>query len=123
MPFLNDLSLDDALKYVKDNCTHLYLCTGLPTTYDQASNTLKCGAKVGPALGAIGDRAPNGRKFTVAAIDDGVVACVGTVSAGFWALTSGTVLLAAKTLSAPQNVTDGNPFTLAAFDVGIPDAA
>jgi hypothetical protein len=49
----------------------------------------------------------------------------GTGTASHYAIvdTVNSRLLAAGALSAPQAVTDGNVFTLTAFDIGIPDPA
>jgi len=70
-----------------------------------------------------GDASPNGRKVTVAAITDGTV--TGTDDATHWAITDtvNSRLLATGSLSAGQLVTSGNTYTLAAFDVRIPDPA
>ncbi len=120
MAFLADVSLDAALAVIVSNVTTLFICNAEPATYAAASGANKLGTKNPITVGTPGDRAPNGRKVTVPAITDGVVNTSGTAS--HWALCSGTVLYATGALSATQAVTAGNAFTLAAFDVGIPDA-
>lgn len=82
------------------------------------TNTL--GNKASPAIGAPTARTPDGRKVVVSAITDGSVTVTGT--AAFWAVIDGTRLLATGALSSSQAVTNGNVFTLAAFDIGIPAA-
>ena len=64
-----------------------------------------------------------GRKVTVAAISDGSI--TGTGTATHYAIVDSTNsrLLATAALTASQSVTNGNTFTLATFDIGIPDPA
>ena len=121
MPFIADAALDAGLAVVADSDA-LYICSQEPTTFAEASSTYALGTKATPSIGAAGDRSPNGRKRTVAAITDGTVTATGTAT--HWALTkaSGSLLRATGPLTASQVVTSGNTFTLAAFDVGIPDA-
>lgn len=122
MAFVADAALDAALAVVADSSA-LFICSQEPTTYAQASATYALGTKASPTIGAAADRAPNGRKVTIAAITDGTVS--GTGTATHWALVkaTGSLLRATGALSASQAVTSGNTFTLAAFDIGIPDAA
>ena len=63
------------------------------------------------------------RQVTVSAITDGVVDGTGTV--GYWAIVdaTNTKLLAAAALDAAESVTNGNTFTLNAFDIEQPDPA
>ena len=70
---------------------------------------------VGPA-----DGTTDGRRITMSAVNDGDV--TGTGTASHWAITNSTVLLATGSLSATQAVTNGNKFTLGAFDITIRDA-
>ena len=120
MPYIDDISLDALLSSIQSRVTTLFITSAEATTYAQASATYKLGTKAGPAIGAPADRAPNGRKATVAAITDGVVNSTG--NATHWALCSAGALIATGLLSASQAVTAGNVFTLPAFDVGVPDA-
>ena len=74
-------------------------------------------------MGAPGDRTGGGRKVTVAQITDGTVTGTGTATHYALVDVSNTRLLATGALTASQSVTSGNTFTLAAFDIGIPDPA
>ena len=65
---------------------------------------------------------PNGRKVTSAAVTDGSVTTTGTASHYAVVDSANSRLLATGALASSQAVTSGNTFTLAAFDVGIPDA-
>ena len=120
MPYVTDSAPDAYLGYIRTNTDRLFLCSQEPSTYTEAVTTYALGYKSGPTLGAIGDRAPDGRKFTVEAITDGGNTSNGTAT--HWALVDDTdELLAANELDASQVITAGNPFTTAAFDVGVPD--
>ena len=121
MAFIADYIFDLALSELDTATSTLYICTQEPTTYAEASSTYAKGAKTSLSIGAPADRSPSGRKVTIAAITDGSVTGDGTVT--HWAITkSGTTLMATGSLSASQAVTNGNTFTLAAFDIGIADA-
>lgn len=119
MAYLNDNVLDAALSYISTNTTTLYICSAEPSTYTEASSTYALGSKSSPSVGAAQDGDTSGRKSTISAITDGSVATSGTAS--HWALTSGSILIAAGSLSASQAVTSGNTFTLTSFDIEIPD--
>ena len=113
--FIADTVFDSGLTAVQAAETTTYInYTQQATTYTEASSTFKCGANTGgmtgPAAGAT-----SGRKLTNSAISAGSVTASQT--AGWYSLTSGTVLYFANSLSAPQAVTSGNTFSLAAFDV------
>lgn len=122
MPYLNDFVLDAALSVLDTDANRLDICSQEPTNYAGATSTYTLGNKTGISVGSPADRTPNGRRVTIAAIVDGDV--TGTGTASHWAIsdTSNSRLLAAGSLSASQAVTTGNIFTLAAFDIGIPDA-
>lgn len=122
MALIADYCFDLALAGVA-SANKLHVCSQEPVTYAGANTTYTLGNKTTPTIGSAGDRTPNGRKVTVSAITDGTV--TGTGTATHWALvdTANSRLLATGALSSSQAVTSGNTFTLAAFDVGIPDAA
>ena len=125
MPYLNDIEFDLLLQDIITNGGRLDICSSEPTTYAEATSTLTLGNKTSITYtgSAPADRSPNGRKLTVDAITGGSV--TGTGTAGFWAIsktTAVTRLMATGALSAPQAVTSGNTFSLAAFDIGLPDA-
>jgi hypothetical protein len=122
MAFIADYVLDAALaKIIEGN--RVDICSTEPATYTAATSTNTLGNKTSVTVGAAADRTPNGRKSTVPAITGGSV--TGTGTATHWALTdpANSRLLATGALSASQAVTNGNTFSLAAFDIGIPDAA
>lgn len=123
MAFIADYVLDAALSKLDTEANRLDITSQEATTYTEATSTYTLGNKTSLSIGAPGDRTPNGRKVTVAAITDGSV--TGTGTATHWAIvdTANSRLLATGSLSSSQAVTDGNTFTLAAFDIGIPDAA
>jgi hypothetical protein len=123
MAYLNDRVLDNGLTVLDTEANRLDICSQEPATYAEATSTYTLGNKTSLSIGSPGDASPNGRKVTVAAITDGTV--TGTDDATHWAIndTVNSRLLAAGSLSAGQLVTSGNTFTLAAFDVRIPDPA
>lgn len=126
MGYLHPDVLDNGLAVLPAaTSTALHLCHTAPT--DRASAiSASVGNKASPTIGAPGARTPNGRKVTVSAITDGSITATSTGSgddAQYWAIIDGTRLLAAGDLAAAQMVTNGNTFTLNAFDIGIPNPA
>lgn len=123
MALIADYVLDAALSKLDTEANRLDICSTEPATYTAATSTNTLGNKTSLSVGAPGDRTPNGRKVTVAAITDGTV--TGTGTATHWAITDtgNSRLLATGPLASSQAVTSGNTFTLGAFDIGIPDAA
>jgi hypothetical protein len=85
------------------------------TTYTEAITTFNCGnaaaVPTGPTAGAT-----SGRKITNPSIASGSVTA--TQTAGWYSLvrTTNTTLYFANSLSATQALTNGNTFSLAAFD-------
>jgi hypothetical protein len=122
MAYLNDYVLDLALAYLDTNGSRLDICTTEPTTYTQATSTYTLGNKTSLSIGAPTDATPNGRKVVVAQITDGSV--TGSNTASFWAISDvgNSRLIATGSISTPQAVSSGNTFTLAAFDIRLPDA-
>jgi hypothetical protein len=123
MPFINDRVFDNGLTVLDTEANRLDICSSEPATFTAATTTASLGNKTSLSVGAPADRTPNGRRVTVAAITDGTVTATGTAT--HWAITDtvNSRLLATGALSASQSVTNGNTFTLGAFDIGIPDAA
>lgn len=123
MAFINDRVFDLGLNVLDTEANRLDICNAEPATYAAATTTNSLGNKTSFAIGAPADRTPTGRKITTPSITDGTVTATGTAS--HWAITDtgNSRLLATGALSASQAVTSGNVFTLAAFDIGIPDAA
>ena len=124
MPFLSDFVLDLALAELDTAANVLHVCSQEPTTYTEAITTYTLGNKTSLNVGAPADRvaAGGGRRVTVAAITDGTITATGTATHYAIVDTVGTRLLGTRALAASQAVTDGNTLTLAAFDIGIPDA-
>ncbi len=115
----NDI-FDTGLSQLTTIVENLYICSAMPTTFAEALS-LALGFKATPTITGPTDRVGGGREVTVSAISDGEVTVTG--NAGFYALcdNSASKLLVAQALDTAQDVTDGNPFTLAALKVGIPD--
>jgi hypothetical protein len=123
MTLLSDNVLDNGLQYAIDNASRIDLCSQEPANYTEATSTFTLANKTGLTLTGPADHT-SGRKATVPAITDGT--CTGTGTATHWALsktTATTELIAAKSLTASQALTSGNPFTLDAIIIAIPDPA
>jgi len=121
MATLGNNVFDKGLSYLATNGTRLDICSSEPATYAAVAG-VSLGNKTSLSIGAPGDRTGGGRKVTVAQITDGLVTATGTAT--HYAITNGSSeLLATGSLAAPQAVTEGNVFTLTAFDIGIPDPA
>jgi hypothetical protein len=116
----NDV-FDSGLSQLDTEADRLDICSTQPSTYTEAITTYTLGNKTACSVGAPEDGDASGRKVRVAAITDGTVS--GTGTAAYWSLVdvSETKLLAAGPLASSQGVTSGNTFTLAAFDIEIPD--
>lgn len=122
MAFISTGALDALLNHVRTKATKLHICSAGPTSFANVA-AVSLGTKASPVLSVPAAGTPNGRKITVSAISDGAVTVTGTAS--HWALVdeTGSELLAWNTLVAAQVVTNGNSFTLGAFDIRQPDAA
>lgn len=123
MAYLNDTILDAALALLVSDGDRLDVCSTEPTTYTEATSTYTLGNKTAISIGSPANRTPNGRKVTIAAITTGSVTATGTAT--HWAITDtagGGVLLATGALASSQALTSGNTLTVAAFDIGVPDA-
>jgi len=121
---LEDRVLDFGLNVLDTEATHVNICNTEPTTYAQATTTFLLGFKsfaAGGVFGAPAAGSPNGRKVSSTAITDGTITTSGT--ANWWAITDNTNsrFLAHGSLAAAQVVTSGNTFTLASFDIRIPN--
>jgi len=122
MPTLNDRVFDNGLNVLDTEANRLDICSQEPTTYAAATTTYTLGNKTSLSIGAPADGS-TGRKVTVAAITDGTVSASGTATHYAIVDTVNSRLLATGALASPQVVTSGNTFTLAAFDIRIPDPA
>lgn len=126
MAFLADRVLDLGLTVLDTEADRLDICSAEPTTYAAATDTVSLGRKAssaGSIIGVPSARSPDGRRVTVAAIDDGLV--TGDGAARHWAITdtANARLLAAGELVAAQRVAAGQEFSLGAFDIAIPGVA
>ena len=125
MAFLADDVLDAACDYIGDNTENLYITddTAAPDNFTKASSTYKCGVKAGPSFTGPANGEVSGRKITCDAISDGTISA--TATAKYFALTddSESLLILYEELDSTQSVTNGNTFSLTAFDVEFPDAA
>lgn len=123
MATIADYVLDAALSKLDTEADRIDITSQEAATYAEATSTYTLGNSTSLAFGAPQDGDTSGRKVQSAAITDGSV--TGSGSASHYAIvdTSNTRLLATGSLTTPQGVTSGNSFTIAAFDVEIPDPA
>lgn len=119
MAIIGDDVFDAALNEIK-TATTLVICSAEPSDYAGISAVV-LGSKASPSFTGPVDGDASGRKITVDAITDGAVTATGTAS--HYALHDGASLLAAGSLVSSQSVTNGNTFTLTAFDIEFPDPA
>lgn len=123
MASLNDRVFDNGLSILDTEANAVHVTSQEATTYAEAITTYTLGSSTSLSIAAPADRSGGGRKVTVAAISDGAITGTGTVTHYALVDTTNTRLLATAALTASQSVTSGNTFTLATFDVGIPDPA
>jgi hypothetical protein len=122
---LEDRVLDLGLNVLDTECDEIVILkTAQATDYASATGANLLGSKSGAAGSRFGSPAaatPNGRKVSSVAITDGTVSATGT--AAYWAAidTANSRLLAGGPLSATVGVTSGDTFTLATFDIAIPN--
>jgi len=121
MATLNDRVFDNGLTVLDTEANRIDVTSQEATTYAEATSTYTLGNSTSLSIGAPADRTGGGRKVTVAAITDGSISGTGTATHYAIVDTSNSRLLATGTLTASQSVTSGNTFTLASFDIGIPD--
>ena len=118
----NDLMLDAALDYIKNNTTQLCVCSAQPTTYAEATATYKLALKTGLTSGSFTGPAngdTSGRKVTIN--QQATIAVDSSGTATHVALCSGTALLYITTVTS-QGLTAGNTVTVPAWDIEIADA-
>ena len=121
MAFLDNRVFDNGLTILDTEANVVHVTSAEATTYAQATSTLTLGNSTSLAIAAPSERSGGGRKVTVSAISDGSITGTGTVTHYALVDTTNTRLLATAALTASQSVTSGNTFTLASFDIGIPD--
>lgn len=123
MASLNDRVFDNGLSILDTEANAVHVTSQEASTYAEAITTYTLGNSTSLSINAPEDRTGGGRKVTVTAISDGTITGTGTVTHYALVDTTNTRLLATAALTASQSVTNGNTFTLATFDVGIPDPA
>jgi hypothetical protein len=111
-----DNSVFDAALGVIDNATTLHITWAEAVSGNVSVITLGNHpvSFTGPVDGDV-----SGRKVTINAISGGTV--TGTGTASHWALVDGSTLYATGSLNETQEVSAGNTFSLAAFDIEIRD--
>ena len=123
MATLNNRVFDNGLTTLDTEANKVLVTSQEASTYAEANSTYALGNSTSLSIGAPADRSGGGRKVAVASITDGSVTGTGTATHYALVDVSNTRLLATGALTASQSVTSGNTFTLAAFDIGIPDPA
>ena len=123
MAYLNDRVFDEGLSILDLEANAVHVTSAEATTYLEATSTYTLGLSSSLSIAAPSDRTGGGRKVAVSAISDGDITGTGTVTHYALVDTANSRLLATAALTASQSVTNGNTFTLATFDIGIPDPA
>lgn len=120
MAFLADDIFDSGLNVLNSATTTIHITSQEATTRTEAVTTYDLG-NVSVSIPTAVDRTAsgNGRKVVVPAVTTGSVTATDTAT--HYAIVDGTRLLVTGSLSASQAVTSGNTFSLATFDIGIPD--
>lgn len=117
----NDLFMDAALNYIKNNCTRMTACTTQPTNYTEG-NVTNALADVTMASGdftlANGDT--SGRKLTVAAKNDVLIDTSGNAQHVALLDVAGTALLYVTTCTT-QALVAGSNVSFPAWDIEVAD--
>ena len=121
MAYLNDRVFDEGLSILDLEANAVHVTSAEATDYTEATSTYTLGLSSSLSIAAPSDRTGGGRKVTVSSIADGAITGTGTVTHYALVDTVNSRLLATAALTASQSVTNGNTFTLATFDIGIPD--
>ena len=123
MATLGDRVFDNGLSVLDTEANKILVTSQEATTFANANTTYALGNSTSLSIAAPSVRTGGGRKVTVAAISDGSITGTGTATHYAIVDTANSRLLATAALTASQSVTSGNTFTLATFDIGIPDPA
>jgi hypothetical protein len=123
MATLNNRVFDNGLTTLDTEANKVLVTSQEASTYAEANSTFALGNSTSLSIGAPADRSGGGRKVAVASITDGSITATGTATHYALVDTNNSRLLATGALTASQAVTSGNTFTLATFDIGIPDPA
>jgi hypothetical protein len=120
MAFLANDIFDSGLNVLNTATTTIHITSQEATTRTEATSTYDLGnASVSIPVAADRTASGGGRKVAVPAVTTGSVTATNTAT--HYAIVDGTRLLVTGSLSASQAVTSGNSFSLATFDIGIPD--
>jgi hypothetical protein len=119
--WVHDDVLDEALSYIKNNCTRMTLCSAQPGNYTEGNATYKL-ADVTMAVGDFTIQAGDvsGRKVIVASKTGVTVDTTGSATHVVLLDVSNTKLLYVTTCVA-QSLTAGNTVDIPAWDVEITD--
>ncbi len=123
MATLGDRVFDNGLTVLDTEANKITVTSQEASSFAEANATYALGNSTSLSINAPANRTGGGRKVTVAAITDGSITATGTATHYAIIDTSNSRLLATAALTASQSVTNGNTFTLATFDIGIPDPA
>jgi hypothetical protein len=123
MATLDNRVFDNGLTVLDTEANKVLVTSQEASTYTEANSTYALGNSTSLSIGSPADRSGGGRKVAVASITDGSVTATGTATHYALVDTNNSRLLATGALTASQAVTSGNTFTLATFDIGIPDPA
>jgi len=118
MAFLANDIFDSGLNVLNTATTTIHITSQEATTRAEATSTYDLG-NASVSIPVAVDRTGGGRKVAVPAVTTGSVTATNTAT--HYAIVDGTRLLVTGSLSASQAVTSGNSFSLATFDIGIPD--
>jgi hypothetical protein len=119
-----DDGLDGGLKAIADATNlDLHITSQEATSYSEATTdgTYSLGYKADIAVTGPTDGDVSGRKITVSAITGGTVTETDTATHFALVDTDTSTLLVTGSLASSQDVTDLNTFSLAAFDIELPD--
>ena len=120
---VNDLVLDAALDYIKNNATQLSVCIDTPTTYSHATTTDNKVLAIHTMTGAdytVGNGA-TGRKVTVAEQPTIAIIGAGTQNATHVCLSAAATDLLYVTTCTLQALTNGNTVTVPEWNITIGD--
>ena len=118
---VNPTVLDQALNYIKNNCTRMVLCSSQPTTYTEANSTFAL-ANVTMASSdfTVGAGVTSGRKVAVAAKNSVSVSTSGTSTHVALLDVTNTALLYVTTHTS-QALTSGNTANIGTWNIEIAD--
>lgn len=123
MASIADYVLDAALSKLDTEANRIDITSQEATSYAEATSTYTLGNSTSVSFGAPEDGDVSGRKTACAAISDGSVTGSGTATHYSITDTLNSRLLCTGSLTTSQSVVSGNTFTVATFDVEIPDPA